>query len=830
MKAVIMSGGFGTRIQPLTNSLPKPMLPIINKPMMEHAILQLKAAGIEEFVFLLYFMPEVIKAHFKDGKKLGITIHYVIPDDDYGTAGAVKCAEEYLKNDNFIIVSGDLITDFDFKSILKYHEAKHSSLTITLTSVENPLDFGVVIASKEGKIEKFLEKPSWGEVFSDTINTGIYILEPKILDAIPKDTNYDFSKDLFPSLMKSGTTLWGCLLEGYWRDVGNPHSYRDVYTDIFKGKVDFLLHHKYWMDETSPLTFTPTEDLESFTVSGKVLFGKNVQIGKNVKLHNCVIGNNVFIDNGCHISDSVLWDNVEILNGSHLSHAIICNNTKIGKKVKARYGVIIAEKCEIDNSVTFENDVIVWPNKVIDEASIVSNNVIWGNKYKNSLFENGSVIGRTNLELSCEMATKLAESFGSVLPSGSTVYVSRDYHKSSRMLKRAFLSGLLSTGINVFDLKLASPAVMLFSLVQNDHIFAGVHFEQSLENQINTQIGFFTNEGLNIDTNSEKAIERIFFKESFLRVNYTDIGEVYENGYLDNTYIKNFLQHLDVLAIKHGEFHIAIDLLYGMASSIFPAILNELDIDAVTLNAYLNDKKLTKLTNQLLKSKRELSEIVIGMNLDMGLLIYPDFKTIDIVCENGFILDRHMALLLFLELLNRDGCEKKVLLPVWAPDFVDHRFHNLIIERSKITNLKGSQLRRYDFIGTTAGNYAFSEFTCHFDSLFASMKLIQMLSRNRKHISEMAMSIEPFYYLETKIVCENRLKGKMMRKFFEDSLDKKHCNNDGIKIWINEKEWIVMIPDQNSDTLRLYIQASTLKAGEKILKEYTQKITQWGEE
>ena len=198
LKAVMLAGGFGTRIQPLTNSIPKPMLPVVNLPMMEHTLNRLIETGIDEVVILLYYKPEVIKNHFGDGSDRGIKIHYVLPDDDYGTAGAVGLGREYLDT-TFIIVSGDLVTDFDFKAIFDYHEKKRSKLTITLTSVENPLQFGVVIANEEGKIEKFLEKPSWGEVFSDTINTGIYIIEPEILDYIPVGENFEIRQAEEPS-------------------------------------------------------------------------------------------------------------------------------------------------------------------------------------------------------------------------------------------------------------------------------------------------------------------------------------------------------------------------------------------------------------------------------------------------------------------------------------------------------------------------------------------------------------------------------------------------------------------------------------------------------
>ena len=183
------------------------MLPILNKPMMEHTMMALRDLGVKEFIVLLYFKPDVIQDYFKDGARFGIKISYIIPDDDYGTAGAVKLAQERIGDENFIIVSGDLITDFDFQKIFDYHKEKKSKITITLTSVENPLEFGVVIANKDGKVEKFLEKPSWGEVFSDTINTGIYVMEPEILEYIPQNENFDFAKDLFPLLMSKGVDI-----------------------------------------------------------------------------------------------------------------------------------------------------------------------------------------------------------------------------------------------------------------------------------------------------------------------------------------------------------------------------------------------------------------------------------------------------------------------------------------------------------------------------------------------------------------------------------------------------------------------------------------------
>ena len=413
MKAVVMAGGFGTRIQPLTNSIPKPMLPILNKPMMEHIIKKLKSVGITEIVVLLYFKPEVIQNYFKDGSDLGIRINYVLPDDDYGTAGAVKKAQKYL-DERFIVVSGDLVTDFDFKEIIGFHDAVNSKLTITLTSVEDPLQFGVVITDKDGKILRFLEKPGWGEVFSDTINTGIYVIEPEILDYIPDNIPFDFSKDLFPKLMKEGVTLYGYNAKGYWRDVGNPESYREVNKDILKEKVRIDFEGEKLVYPSGVL-YTKTKDLPaSLEIVGKVVLDENVKLEENITLENVVIGKNCRIGKNTYIKDSVLWSDVKIGSSCRFLNAVICNNNIIENNVRAEYGVIIAEGCEIKDNVAFEKDVIIWPNKLIEEGSIISSNLIWGDKWKSSLFEGGKVSGRTNIELSNEMAAKLAASFGSI--------------------------------------------------------------------------------------------------------------------------------------------------------------------------------------------------------------------------------------------------------------------------------------------------------------------------------------------------------------------------------------------------------------------------------
>src|SRR5207248_4710075 len=220
MKAVVMAGGEGTRLRPLTSNQPKPMVPIVGKPCMEHIVELLKRHGFEDVIVTVAFLPQAIRSYFGSGETLGVDIGYSVEESPLGTAGSVKRAAGRL-DDTFLVISGDALCDVDLTQLVEAHREKQASVTIGLKSVDNPLEFGIVVTDEDGRVERFLEKPSWGQVFSDTINTGIYVLEPEVLRHIPTDRPYDFSKELFPLLLEMGRPMYGCVLEGYWQDIGN---------------------------------------------------------------------------------------------------------------------------------------------------------------------------------------------------------------------------------------------------------------------------------------------------------------------------------------------------------------------------------------------------------------------------------------------------------------------------------------------------------------------------------------------------------------------------------------------------------------------------------
>src|SRR5207244_3206223 len=231
MKAVVMAGGQGSRLRPLTSNQPKPMLPIVGQPMMQHVLRLARDHGLTEVVATVQFLASVIRNFFGDGSDLGVSLSYATEEEPLGTAGSVKNAAPLL-DDRFLVLSGDALTDVDLTELVRFHESSGAAVSVTLKQVENPLEYGIVITNEEGRVERFLEKPGWGDVFSDTVNTGIYLLEREVLDFVPDGADVDFSKDLFPLLLDKGLPIYGYVTDRYWTDVGNLDGYMAAHRDV----------------------------------------------------------------------------------------------------------------------------------------------------------------------------------------------------------------------------------------------------------------------------------------------------------------------------------------------------------------------------------------------------------------------------------------------------------------------------------------------------------------------------------------------------------------------------------------------------------------------
>src|SRR5436309_4702237 len=322
-----MAGGEGTRLRPLTSNQPKPMVPIVGKPCMEHILELLREHGFEDVVVTVAFLPQAIRSYFGDGESLGLHVEYSVEESPLGTAGSVRLASDRL-DDTFLVISGDALCDIDLTSLVRFHQEKGAAVTIGLKSVENPLEFGIVVTDADGRIERFLEKPSWGQVFSDTINTGIYVLEPEVLRHVPADRPYDFSKELFPLLLEMGRPIYGYVCDGYWQDIGNLDQYRQANFDALDEKVrlnvpGLKIRGDVWLGEGVEI-----DDVEG--VEGPAFGGTNCRIAENASV-------------GGH---SVLSNSVTLRERARTSRSVIDSSTHVGRSALID-GAILGRSCDI---------------------------------------------------------------------------------------------------------------------------------------------------------------------------------------------------------------------------------------------------------------------------------------------------------------------------------------------------------------------------------------------------------------------------------------------------------------------------------------------------
>src|SRR4051812_24759188 len=543
MKGVIMAGGFGTPLRPLTCNLPKTMVPVGNRPMMSHIVGLLKKHGIGDLISLVYYQPESVKKHFGDGSGFGVKMVYQGAESDLGTAGSVKLSEKLIGGGRFMVISADILTDFDLSAAIQFHEEKKAKATLVLTRVENPLAFGVVITDKAGRITRFLEKPSWGEVFSDTINTGIYILEPEVLELMPEGKEFDFSKNLFPLMLEHGMPLYGYISAGYWKDIGTLPEYLLAHGDILKGQVEVdvegerqrRLGKDVWVGQGTRID--PTARFKD-----SVILGKDCVVGANASLSNCILGDGSVIGDGAKLVGSILWDGVRVGMGGDIKEAVIASRSQVGDGAYVGVGVVISDQCRVGRGSTVKAEVKMWPHKVVEDGATLSTSLVWGDKWSRNLFDAYGISGTGNIEMTPEFACKLGAAYGASLSKGSTVLISRDNHKTSRMIDRALMAGLASAGVNIHDLRVAPIPVARYA-TRSLKEAGGLHIRRSPYDQNLIDIKFFDKDGLDIPTRKEKGIENLFYREDFQRASSDEVGEIkfparaieyYEEGFMNS--------------------------------------------------------------------------------------------------------------------------------------------------------------------------------------------------------------------------------------------------------------------------------------------------------
>ncbi|MDP2207936.1 MAG: sugar phosphate nucleotidyltransferase [Bacteroidota bacterium] len=834
MKAIIMAGGFGTRLRPLTANIPKPMVPMVNKPMMQHIVSLLKNHHIDNIISSLFYQPDAISSYFGNGEKFGVTMNYVRAEADYGTAGSVKNAVVSLgiPNDQILIISGDVLTDVDLTQAIEFHNSKKAKATLILTHANNPLQFGVVITQDDGRISRFLEKPTWGEVFSDTINTGIYILEPEVLKLIPYREEFDFSKDLFPLMLEQKMDLYGYIADCYWRDIGNLYDYQEAHLDFLSGKVNIKT------DGTQNNNFVSGEKTviktASENISGNNLIGKNSVIDEHAIISNSVIGDHCMIGAGSIIKNSVVWSGSKIGRNSELSADVVGFDCDIQDGVIVGDNVFISDKCIIGNNAKLIANIKLWPEKIVEDSAVVNRSLVLEDRWLKELFTDARVTGLSNLEMNPEFGARLGAALGTYLGVGKIVATSRDSDNVSRMLNRAMICGLLSAGVSVNDLR-AMPIPLVRHELSTGNEAAGIHVRKSPYNKAMTDIIFFDSNGRDLPIRKTKSVERIFFGEDFLRAPANKVGSINFAERTSEVYRQKFLSSLNLEAIRKAKFKIVLDYSYGVAATIFPTLLGSFNIQSVALNSHLDPNKLTRDELEISESLKQLAHIVTSLKYDLGIMIDAGSERITIIDELGNILDGERLLTMVVKLfLDVYPNTKRIAVPIVAPSEID-----VLSKDCSITKTKNSHLAMMEaafdksvaFVGGTKGGFIFTEFFFASDAMYSAAKIIELLAVSGEKFGSLDKNIVKYYSVKRDVMCPWDSKGQVMRHLNKATENADRELVDGVKIKFNTSHQdnisVQIIPDRERPFFHIRTEAHTESAAIRLADEYMEKVIEW---
>ena len=833
MKAVIMAGGFGTRLRPLTAHVPKPLVPVGNVPIMEHTVRLLKRHGFTDLLVLLYFMPETITSHFGDGSRWGVHMTYITPAADLGTAGAVRFAAEGSL-EPVLVMSADVLTNFDLEAAAAFHRAKGAEATMVLTQVEMPLAYGIVITDEDGRILRFLEKPAWGEVFSDTINTGIYLLEPSVFGAIPPNRPYDFGKELFPALLASGRSLWGHVARGYWRDVGDLTEYRAAHIDLLQGAIGVDIPgerhegagHTVWLGEGARVDY-------SARLTGSVIVGRGAQIDPGARVGNSVIGADCQVHAGADIQGSVLWDGVEIGAGAVIKEAVIGRKTIVRANAFLAEGVVIADSCRIGEGSVVKANVKVWPYKEVEDGATLAMSLVWGERWSRSLFGRYGVSGLANIELSPEFAAKLGAAFGATVGRHRVMITSRDHHKASRMINRALMSGLLSVGVEVQDLGVAPIPVVRYQ-VGALGLAGGTHVRKSPYDPQLADVKFFDARGLEIAPDREKAIERLFFMEDFERAPMDEIGTLSFPHAGTDRYRDGLLESVDREVVRKAGLKMVLDYAFGAASSIFPAVLGALGVEVIALNAYLDETRISKTAEEFGRSLHQLSNIVRTLGADLGVLLDTGGEKVFLVDEKGEILPGDLALALVSLLVMRTRPPGRIVVPITASRAVERMAeeHGFVVTRSRGTSralTEAALAPDVALVGEEMGGLIFPTFHPAFDGMSAVVRVLEMMARLDVRLHQLTRAVPESHMVRLEVPCPDERKGAVMRRLIEATKHGKVELIEGVRVQMGE-DWVAAIPDADRATFHVVAEASDRDAAQRLADEYRERITGWRKE
>jgi mannose-1-phosphate guanylyltransferase / phosphomannomutase len=831
MRAVVMAGGEGTRLRPMTSSMPKPLLPIVNKPIMEHVLRLLQRHGYDETVVTVQFLASLIRNYFGDGEDFGMTLHYATEESPLGTAGSVKNAEEALRDEAFLVISGDALTDFDLGALTDFHRENGALVTVCLKRVPNPLEFGITIVGDDGRVDRFLEKPTWGQVFSDTVNTGIYVMEPEIFDWVARGEVVDWSGDVFPALLKEGAPIYGYVADGYWEDVGTHESYIRAQADVLSGLVDveidgFEVAPGIWVAEGADV------DMDA-ELKGPLYVGDYAKVEGGAELREyTVLGSNVVVKSGAFLHRAVIHDNVYIGPQTNLRGCVIGRNADVMRGARIEEAAIVGDECLIEEEASVSAGVKIYPFKTIEAGAVVTASVIWEARGHTALFGPRGVSGIVNVEITPELAVRLASAFATTLRKGSTVVTARDHSRAARALKRAVIAALTSSAIDVRDLECQPLPVA--RLETSRASAGGVMIRTTAGVPDSVDILFLNERGADLSQAAQRKLERVFSRQEYRRAFPGEIGDLtFPPRALEN-YVQLLLQSVDTTGIPESGLKLVVDAGGGAAALLLPMLLGRLGVDSHVVGLGMDEARPTETPDELAASLDRLSSLVSSSQAAVGVHFGPVGERLSIVDDRGRIIDDSRALLVFMDLVAAERKSGRVAMPVTTTRVAEKvaTFHGVEVEWTTTSpdDLSVAAERPGLILaGDGRGGYVIPEFGVALDAVAAFVRLVGLVARAQLSLSEIDARIQDSNVTRRNVPTPWAAKGMVMRSVVEAAGARELDTTDGVRVVEPDGRWVLVLPDPAEAVTHLWAEAPTQEESISLLDEWTEVVERAGQ-
>ncbi len=825
MKAVIMAGGEGARLRPLTCDRPKPMVPLMDKPMMEYIIELLTRHGIKEQAVTLQYLPEQIKEYFGDGSSLSVSLHYSLEDEPLGTAGSVKNTSSFL-DETFLVISGDCLTDIDLSEAITFHRQKKALVTIVLTPQDNPLEYGVVMVDEEGRILRFLEKPSWGEVFSDTVNTGIYIIEPEVLDYIPSGKKFDFSKDLFPLLLKDGKALYGCSLSGYWCDIGSLEQYRQTNYDILRKKVKVNLNA--WEKKPGVWIADDVQADPGAVLIPPLYIGKGSQIGPGAVVGGyTVLGSGSRVFGKASIKRGVVWSQATLEENAVVRGGILAGGSRVGAGAVVYEGAVVGDKTVVESKATLKPGVKLWPFKRVESGAVVHGNLIWGGQARRSLFGSNGVEGEIHSDLALESTLRLGSAFAFLLGGDVPVVTGADFWGPSQLLKKVFEVGLMAGGAQVMDIGSTFAPALRMSVTELQ-AKGGVYVHSCSHHEGHCVLRFFDREGLQMAHGDERKLEQIHSRDDFPRAAKEKLGTLKQIPDYNRVYAGALLEDLAVQRIKDFHFSLLLAFPATHVGTFLIPLFQELECRLTVIHPPGKEEPTCWEQDEFSHFKKEFARNVVKEKADLGFLMAPSGEEMILFDNEGNEISGEVYQALLSLLILRGGKASTLVQPFfasWVHEELARKNRGKVLRSKTLPRHFQEKLKETLHSGISSGKgYRPGDFL-QLDAMTALFKILDCLAREEKSLSILLKEIPGIRMHQKEVFCPWGQKGRVMRRLVQEGPGKAERIElfDGVKFFY-PNGWALVLPDPEKPSYRIYGEGFTEEISESLTGFLAEKV------